>query len=59
MSVSVNAFFPKKLREARKNSGLSQERVANAIGVSPELLAMWESGEQVPSACAYIMTPPF
>ncbi len=50
MSASVNALFPKKLREARENSGLSQERVAKAIGVSPDLLAGWESGEQVPSA---------
>jgi transcriptional regulator with XRE-family HTH domain len=50
MSADNGTFFAEKLREARENSGLSQERVAKAIGVSPELLAMWESGERVPSA---------
>jgi transcriptional regulator with XRE-family HTH domain len=50
MSAGVDAFFAEKLREARENSGFSQERVAKAIGVSPELLARWESGERVPSA---------
>jgi transcriptional regulator with XRE-family HTH domain len=42
--------FASKLREAREKNGFTLEQVAEAIGVSPERVASWESGEQVPSA---------
>jgi transcriptional regulator with XRE-family HTH domain len=44
------SVFARKLREAREKSGFTLEQVAEAIGVTPEQVASWESGEQVPSA---------
>lgn len=39
-----------KLRQAREKLGLSQEEVAQALGVSRESLAQWERGERLPPA---------
>ena len=36
------------LFEARKKGGLSQEEVAERIGVSRQAVAKWESGETAP-----------
>jgi Helix-turn-helix. len=50
-SMPVDAsVFAKKLCEAREKSGFTLEQVAEAIGVTTEQVASWESGEQVPSA---------
>lgn len=39
----------KKIKEARKNKGLKQNFVANAIGVTPEHLSSVERGINNPS----------
>ena len=36
--------FGEKLKEARKNAGLSQEELAEKISVSRSAVAKWESG---------------
>lgn len=40
--------FGEKLREARKNTGLSQEELAERIGVSRAAVAKWETGKGLP-----------
>ncbi|WP_038059368.1 XRE family transcriptional regulator [Thermus amyloliquefaciens] len=39
-----------KLRQARDRLGLSQDEVAQALGVSRESLAQWERGDRLPPA---------
>jgi Zn-dependent peptidase ImmA (M78 family)/DNA-binding XRE family transcriptional regulator len=50
MFVNPDRSFPQKLREARENRGLTQEQVARVLGVSQELIALWEKGDRVPSS---------
>lgn len=50
MFANLNRSFPQKLREAREKSGLTQEQVAQVLGVSQELIALWEKGDRVPSS---------
>ena len=38
-----------KLKECRVNSGLSQERVAEILGVSKQAVSKWESSQTAPS----------
>ncbi|MFA5131620.1 MAG: helix-turn-helix transcriptional regulator [Patescibacteria group bacterium] len=38
--------FPELLKEIRKNSGLTQEELANALSVSTVLVSMIESGQK-------------
>ena len=40
--------FGEKLKEARKNAGLSQEELSERIGVSRAAVAKWESGYGLP-----------
>ena len=40
--------FGKSLAGARKKSGLSQEEVAEKLGVSRQTVSKWEQGETVP-----------
>ncbi len=40
--------FGEKLKEARKESGLSQEQLAEKISVSRSAVAKWESGKGMP-----------
>jgi transcriptional regulator with XRE-family HTH domain len=40
----------KQLRERRKAMGLTQEQLADILGVSPNTIARWERGEmKIPS----------
>ncbi len=41
--------LPERLREQRKNAGLSQRSVARLLHVSPSLISSYESGERTPS----------
>ncbi len=50
MFVYAKNSFPQKLREAREGKRLSQEQVAQVLGVSQELVALWEKGDRVPSS---------
>ena len=38
-----------RIKEQRKKSGLSQERVAELVGVSRQSVTKWESGQSAPS----------
>lgn len=38
------------LKAARVNTGLSQKRVANTLGISNKTLSSWENGDTFPSA---------
>lgn len=40
--------FSEKLYEIRKNSGLSQEELAEKIGVSRQSVSKWETGQAMP-----------
>ena len=41
--------FSKRLRELRKENGLSQEEIANSLSVSQQSYARWESGNHAPT----------
>jgi len=41
--------FSKRLRELRKENGLSQEEIANRLSVSQQSYARWESGNHAPT----------
>ena len=38
-----------RIREARRNAGLSQEKLAEQIGVSRQAVTKWEAGQAAPS----------
>lgn len=40
--------FGTKLRNHRKNLGMTQEEVAEMVGVSPQAISKWESGDCLP-----------
>lgn len=48
MAVSREKVLGTRLREARKNRGLTQERLAVAAGVSRETVRRVEAGDQSP-----------
>jgi transcriptional regulator with XRE-family HTH domain len=41
-------IFPEKLLLLRKNTGLTQEELAEKISVSRQAIAKWESGQAYP-----------
>jgi transcriptional regulator with XRE-family HTH domain len=41
--------LPQRLRELRKDWGLTQPQLASALSVTPSLVSMWESGTRVPA----------
>ena len=43
---------PDKVREARREIGLSQAAFADLIGVSPRAVKYWERGQRNPSKVA-------
>lgn len=40
--------LPKRIQAVRKAKGISQEELANVIGVSRQAVSKWESGQSVP-----------
>ena len=45
MSLSLG----KKISELRKEKGITQEELADKLGVSPQAVSKWESGKSAPS----------
>ena len=41
-------LFGEKLRNHRKKLGMTQEEVAEKVGVSPQAVSKWESGDCLP-----------
>jgi transcriptional regulator with XRE-family HTH domain len=39
----------KKIAEQRKSKGMSQQELADALGVSQNAVSMWETGRRAPS----------
>ena len=49
MSDRPEARHGAQLRLARQARGLSQQQMADAVGVSRQAISLWESGEHDPS----------
>lgn len=50
ISKGGNMTLPEKLHMLRKRSGLSQEQLAEQLGVSRQAISKWESGQSVPES---------
>lgn len=50
---------PERIRKERLTSGLSQEQLAQSIGVSFTTVNRWENGKAVPSKLASIQLEKF
>ena len=46
--MSGDAWRGAAIREARKNKGLTQERLGELVGVTPQAVSKWENGESAP-----------
>jgi len=46
--VMMEKFYPEKLKKKRREKGLTQEAIAELIGVHPVSYARWESGDRQP-----------
>ena len=42
-------FSPARVKGIRVQLGLTQEQFARRLGVSPNMISRWETGEQTPS----------
>ena len=42
-------MFPERLKDLRKENGMTQIELATALGVSSGTVAMWETGKRKPS----------
>lgn len=42
-------MFPERLKDLRKEKGMTQIELATALGVSSGTIAMWETGKRKPS----------
>ncbi len=45
----MNDMIGKRLKELRNEAGLTQTKVAKAIGVSEPTISLWERGERTPN----------
>lgn len=46
--MSLNTEFGQRLQQLRKTKGLSQEELADRVGVSRQAVSKWESGQTAP-----------
>lgn len=44
----MNESFKSRVRQARREAGLRQSDLADAVGVTPRAIAMWEAGDRTP-----------
>ena len=47
-------IFAERLKELRKEQGLTGEQLAKAIGVSKMAISFWERGERIPNMLALV-----
>ena len=52
-------IFIKRLKEIRKDKGLSMSELANKIGVSTNTISRWERGERIPNLEALVTLDKF
>lgn len=52
-------IFIKRLKEIRKDKGLSMSELANKIGVSTNTISRWERGERIPNLEALVALAKF
>lgn len=50
--ANKNALFPSRLRELRKEKGVSQDVLSKVLGVSKSTVGLWETGDTLPDAKA-------
>lgn len=48
--ANKNAGFPSRLRELRKEKGVSQDTVSKELKISKSTLGLWETGDTLPDA---------
>ena len=53
--AAIPRFPSNQVRPLRNRLGLKQEQLAAKIGVTRELISMWERGERVPTGPAAIL----
>lgn len=53
--MPIPRFPSEKVRPLRKQLGLKQAQLADRIGVTQELVSMWERGTRVPTGPAAIL----
>ena len=46
--------FPERLKELRKESGLSQQELANKVGLTHTAIGLWELNKRIPNLDAVI-----
>lgn len=46
--------FPERLKELRKDSGLSQSELANQLGLTHTAIGLWELNKRIPNLDAVI-----
>ncbi len=51
-AVRVHRLKPSDVRKARERLGLSQDKFADAFGVSASTLRKWEQGQRAPTGAA-------
>ena len=47
--------FIERLKELRKEKGLSQDQLSKATGLSQSAIACWETGQRIPNAQAVVI----
>lgn len=53
--MSIPKFPGEQVRPLRDRLGLKQAQLADKIGVTRELVSMWERGERIPTGPAAIL----
>lgn len=48
--TNKNALFPSRLRELRKEKGVSQDQLSKELGVSKSTIGLYETGDTLPDA---------
>ena len=48
--ANKNALFPSRLRELRKEKGVSQDQLSKELGVSKSTIGLYETGDTLPDA---------